>query len=182
MPSEQHNFLAVASLRWLRQRVTGRGLRGGFEVPLADGYVPDAVAICSFQWRFAERYCWEATTVSGAVRDPELLCVFEAKASRADFKATFGDGPRHENRKQPIGNLHWCVTDPGVALDGEVPEFWGILKRRGSGLTEVRQPAYCPAAVSLDHAAYQVLWYAKGDHQKFTRPVYAGIEWPEATP
>jgi len=178
MPSEQHNLLVEKGLRWLQNRATGRGLRGGFEVPVADGYVADAVGLCAFQHRFAEMYVREGIKQSGmsSLLVPEVACVFEAKATRADFLATFGGGERHKNRKQPVGSLHWVVCTRKIAEPGELPPFWGMLSTRGNGLTEVRRPTFCELADGeLERIAYQVLWYAKNSHEPFAGAVYD--EW-----
>lgn len=179
MPSERHNRLAEAGLVWLRNKLTGRGLRGGFEVPVADGYVADAVGLGTFQWRYAATYIGEdklPQEIEG-VLVPEVACIFEAKATRSDFLATFGNGDRHENRKYPIGDLHWAVCTRKIAEPGELPDFWGLLVTRGGGLQELKPPIYYPVSQStLDHIAYQVLWYAKNSHEPFARGVYDTLE------
>lgn len=176
MPGELHNTLAVMALRWLNAKVTGRGLRGGFEVSVADGYVADAVGLCTFQLRFAEQYVGKKQldgVDAWTVRVPEIVAIFESKASRQDFLATFGSGDRHANRLTPVGNLHWCVCARGIAKPEELPEGWGMLQVRGSGLTELRPPNfYHQSQATLHKLAYRVLWYAKNNHQRFARAVY----------
>lgn len=132
---------------------TLRGWRYGFEIPLGRGYIPDAVVLCGFQGRFAERYAPEC---------PEHICIFEAKASRADFLGTFGPGPKHANRHESIGTLHWCVTPRGLVAPEEVPAFWGLLEISGNGLRETKQPVYCTQKDARVHeAAYALLWYGQ---------------------
>ena len=171
MPSELHNTLAEMAFKWLANKATGRGVRGGFEVPLADGYVADAVALCTFQWRHATKYIGKdhihQTRMTWEV--PECVCVFESKASRADFLSTFGPSDKHANRAEPVGHFHWCVCARGIAEPEELPEFWGMLSPRGIGLGELRQPRYCgvdPKELPDDviqAAAYSILWYAKNN-------------------
>jgi len=160
VPSERHNRLAEAGLVWLRNKLTGRGLRGGFEVPVADGYVADAVGLGTFQWRYAATYIGE-----------------DKLPQEIEGLATFGNGDRHENRKYPIGDLHWAVCTRKIAEPGELPDFWGLLVTRGGGLQELKPPIYYPVSQStLDHIAYQVLWYAKNSHEPFARGVYDTLE------
>jgi len=176
MPSELHNTLAVMALRWLNAKVTGRGLRGGFEIPVADGYVADAVGLCTFQHRYATKYI--AAELLERVDEftmivPEVVGIFEAKASRADFLATFGDGDRHRNRLTPVGHFHWVVCARDIAEPGELPEGWGMLEVRGRGLTELRPPNfYHQSQATLHRLAYQVLWFAKNNHQRLASAVY----------
>lgn len=168
MPSEKHNRLAELGLHWIRSKVTGRGLRGGFEVPLADGYTVDAVGLCSFQHRFVKRYLPPEATIRVnryVLQVPELICVFEAKATRADFLSTFGGSDRHANRKDPVGHLHWCVAARGICQPKELPDFWGLLVPQGGGLREIQQPTYrADGCCSVESAAWAVLWYAKKTH------------------
>lgn len=181
MPSELHNWLAERSLRWLRQRVTARGLRGGFEVPIADTYIADAVALCCFKDRFARKYIGRDNfrEVAGVYIIPELACVFEAKATRSDFLATFVGTARHANRRCPVGSLHWAVCGRNVCEAEELPDIWGLLQVRGAGLTEQRQPRYCPQSpATLNRTAYQILWYAKNTAAQTpgTNALYESLE------
>lgn len=176
MPGEKHNQLARMGLRFLRAKTTGQGMRGGFDVPLATGYIADAAVLCSLQIRYADRYIGKQNFERISDYEtviPEVLCVFEAKATRADFLSTFGDGPKHENRKTPIGNLHWCVAGRGVARAEEMPGFWGLLEVRGLGLRCLRAPVYQPMEEAAQNAAaYQILWYAKPNHELHRRNLY----------
>lgn len=177
MPSERHNLLSDMSLKWLVNRATGRGIRAGFEIALESDYIADVAALCTMQWRFAEQYSViEKIKSRCEVIVPELLCVFEAKATRSDFLSTFGEGKKHENRKTPIDNLHWCVCSRNVASadDDNLPEFWGLLVPRGTGLSEIRRPTYCE--MNWDkvlEAAYNILWYAKNNHGRYADSVYS---------
>jgi len=183
MPSELHNELAKMSLRWLRGKVTGRGIRGGFEVPLMSDYIADAAALCCFQHRFAKQFIGEENfeQIDRYVTIvPEILCVFEAKATRSDFLKTFGD--INGNRHTPVGNLHWCVTsrDKKVAdpSDLSFPSFWGLLSVQGRGLRQLRKPTFQnqPAA-TIDRAAHQILWYAKNNQNQYTELTYRNLEY-----
>lgn len=183
MPSELHNMLAKLALRWLHNKVTGRGLRGGFEVPMAVGYVVDAAAICCLQQRFAETYIGEEyfeRPNAFTLVVPEVVFVFEAKATRSDFLSTFGNGPRHENRKSvtdAVAHFHYCVCPHKVAKPEELPPFWGLLQTRGAGLGVIRRAEFCDVGRSVvTEAAYNILWYAKYNHSRFARSIYDELE------
>lgn len=167
MPSLEHERLVARALPWLRRRVTLRGLRGGPSIPLAQGYVADVVALCWFQNRFELDYTGLPRRESRVT--PEAACIFEAKATRSDFLSTFGPGPKHANRHAPVGTLHWIVAEPHVVrLLEELPDFWGLLERRGCGLREIRRPTWCPQPdAAIDAIAHQVLWYR--DPEKIER-------------
>ena len=157
MPSEAHNKLAEMAIRWIRNRSCS--MRGALEVRMGDGYVADAVAVGGLQWRFYTRYCshWgmqpDSYYPGGPVRSGEsedgrvpcsFIHVFEAKATRGDFLSTFGNNAKdtHANRMQPVGTTHWVVVQSGVCTPDEVPSFWGLLVRRGNGLSEMKKPGY----------------------------------------
>jgi len=180
MPSEKHNTLSRMAIAWINNKVTGRGIRGGFEVSVAEGYVADAVVLCSFQQRYAERFIGKENferLSDFTYLIPEVLCVFEAKATRADFQGTFGGGERQANRHEPVGSLHWCVTPRKLVLPEELPDFWGLLQTRGLGLEVVRRPVYYKVNDRvLEKAAYQILWYAKEGHKRYGRCLYKDIE------
>jgi len=158
MPSELHVALQNKALAWLANKVTGRGLRGGLEIPIAPGYIVDALAVCDFQYQFEQRYYSELAA------PPPSVCVFEAKATLADFQSTFGEhAGSHQNRHVPVGTLHWIVVPRSAnwrnSFDNR-PKFWGILQERGSGLTEL----YRPLAMPISDAEYysicaSILWY-----------------------
>jgi hypothetical protein len=152
----QHDRLSGRALEWLRAyRATNTGIRGATEVQLAPGYVADAAALASFQWRFNH-----ALGCDGPNDWPMHLCVFEVKTSRSDFLATFGPSERHENRKTPVACLHWCVAYEGICEPEELPDFWGLLRvgPRG-GLKEVKAPKYKPQGTTvLNQAAMDILW------------------------
>lgn len=180
MPGKLHNILSEMALRWLNCKVTGRGLRGGYEVPIVAGYVADAVGLCAFQSRFCDLYIGDKNYKRinpYCVIRPEVACIFEAKATRSDFLSTFGKSNQDPNRATPVGNLHWCVCGRGIAKPEELPDFWGLLSVRGTGLTEHKRPLFMPTSEATIHQiAYQVLWYAKSGHEKFVKAVYGSLE------
>lgn len=174
-PSAEHNQLAVLSLNWLANKTTLKGLRGTTEVCLDQKYVADAVALCSLQNRFYQRYCEHSRLkpiVGHGVYDKGKVvykwegdvgnyfaCIFEVKISRADFLKTFGNGEKHANRHEPVGSLHWCVTPKGVIRPEELPDFWGLLEPYGSGLTEKKKPIINVLDESvLFLFAHQLIW------------------------
>jgi hypothetical protein len=155
----EHDELKVMALTWLRNKVTGKGLRGTTEVQLADGYVADAVALCSLQNRFFQQYTACGCPVADRFDVNYFACIFEAKASRGDFLSTFNNSNKHQNRHKPVGNLHWCVTPSGLVKADELPEFWGLLESRGSGLREIKQPKLnVIAEPAFDAIAHKLLW------------------------
>ena len=163
MPSKEHNRLADMAIKWVRNR--SGSMRGALEVRLGDQYVADAVVIGAMQHRYYMSYCnhWGRDPVrlypgqnvslddqhQQAIDDGCVPCsfthIFEAKATRSDYLSTFGKNAKntHANRMIPAGTTHWIVTDPGVCEKDEVPEFWGLLVRRGNGLREIKKPAWC---------------------------------------
>ena len=150
-PGEKHLDLQKRAFAWLRSRVTGSGFRGAYEVWLAELYVADAVALGNFQDRYNRGY-WNNHHKGPRFnhghheRHYESVCVFEAKATRADFLSTFGKvWGNHENRFQPIGTHHWVVLAKDIAKPEEIKRlsFWGALVESGNGLREVRPPYWC---------------------------------------
>jgi hypothetical protein len=117
----------------------------------------------SFQYRFAEAYDM-LSQHSGrplARLNDEAVCIFECKASRADFLATFGLNPKnHINRHEKQGTLHWVVAAQGVVRDSDDLGFWGLLVQSGRGLREVRIPQrdYLTRD-QINAVAYELLWY-----------------------
>ncbi len=88
-----------------------------------------------------------------------FACIFEAKATRSDFLSTFGSSDKHSNRQEPVGSLHWCVVARGVGTAEELPDFWGLLEERGSGLTEKRRPTIIiRSEPEMDEIAHALLW------------------------
>ncbi len=171
--SKLHVELAERSLRWLRARATKSGVVGATEVGIARGYVADAVALASLQWRFLNHYMSESGftrpdmhTGFGGWRDEagaevltEFAWVFEAKATRPDFLATFGGrGKKHVNRHTPIGSLHWCVVPKNLGDVRELPAFWGLLEMCGQGLRVVRIARVFNVSQGLIHRfGYEIL-------------------------
>lgn len=155
---EKHKELAVLGLTWLGNKVTRKGMRGTTEVALAQGYVADAVAMCSLQRRFLKDYLWNSILPDGEIQN-YFACVFEAKANRSDFCKTFRTSIIH-SRIDPIGSLHWCITPKRIVNHYELPSFWGLLEESGSGLREVKKPQIkIISGEQLDKIAHQLLWH-----------------------
>ena len=177
MSSTQHKALTARCPAWLCGRTTGRGMRSGYEVPLANGYVADWVGLCGMQSRFRRRYVPEnmverqrwsesAPPQSGIEILPEFACVFETKVSMADFLSTFAVNTiEKRGRGAPIGSLHWVVIPK--SLQGRIPiqelaPHWGVLVVAGGGLHEVRIPVFHRMGLESTHRiAYHILWYGK---------------------
>jgi hypothetical protein len=160
MPSRCHNLLAHQALAWIGNRATGRGQRGGFEIVIAPSYIADVVSLGFLQHRHSKRYGIIEKVNGGLEFIPEVVCVFECKASRSDFLSTFNNTAKHQNRLAPIGSLHWCVTKKDVCKPKELPEFWGLLVQRGNGLLEIKPPIYNKTSYKVRlKIAYELLWY-----------------------
>jgi hypothetical protein len=131
-------------------------MRAATEVALGQGYVSDAVAICSLQGRFYANYC-----NGSASRTNYFACIFEAKVTRSDFLTTFGSQKSNRtNRHEPIGSLHWCVTPSKLVERQEVPYWWGLLEQcGGGGLREIKRPKLNTlAAADFDRIAHRLIW------------------------
>lgn len=135
-PSNRHKELARRCFPWVASRATKRGIRGAYEVPLTLQWVTDVAILASFQHQYFASY------TGGVEVFGYWLMIFEVKVARSDFASTFkATGTRHAiNRQTGFGNLHWVVTESGLVKPDEVPEQWGILECRGSGLCETRRP------------------------------------------
>lgn len=166
-PSDLHIDLQHRPFAWLRSRITRRGFRGGVEIPIAKGYIADAVATADFQSRFDREYTNQAL---GQMPTPHMM-VFEAKVSVSDLRKSFKGTNGHANRLTPIGSLHWVVIptfakgERGLWLSAleTAPEFWGILQARGHGLSEIRPPEHCALSVDSYRAlCVDVLWFGVG--------------------
>ena len=156
-PSEKHIELALMGLTWLQNKVTRKGMRGATEVALDQGYVADAVAMCSLQRRFLRVYLDHSILPDGEVLN-YFACVFEAKATRTDFCKTFITSINHK-RLDPIGSLHWCITPKRIVNHYELPSFWGLLEECGSGLREVKKPQIkILSSEQFDKIAHRLLW------------------------
>ncbi len=163
-PSTEHKRLTSLVFPWLCRRATGRGVRGAPEVQLETGYVADAVALCSFQHRYDQQLTNPAfrETVDGFQVQVEHACIFEVKVSRADFLSTFNNSPKHANRKQSAGSLHWLVAPKGIARPGELPDFWGVLETTWPNpryLYLKKWPIHCRLSeATLDRIGRLILW------------------------
>lgn len=162
MRSIEHDTLGQMGLTWLAARCGS--FRGATEVQVAPAYVADGACLSVMYHSEFRTRCsgWgmEPKTIryelseavpngpcvpreSGDIAD-YFASVFEAKATRADFLSTFGGRDNdHTNRAVPVANLHWVVIEKGVCVPSEVPAFWGLLQRRGRGLSEMKRPTYC---------------------------------------
>lgn len=136
--SDAHRELVERSYLWLANRAY-RDVRATSEFCPPNGYSADLVALMQFRGeKFNQRY----------IPDPVLynsMCVlvFEAKASRPDLRAKFGE-KANVRTDMPMGHLHWIVATDGLMDKAEAPKFWGLLERRGSILRELKKPTYCP--------------------------------------
>ena len=157
MAGTLHDKLARKSLVWLHNRATAKGIAGATEVWLADRYVADAVALCSLQRQFFEKYVQPEARADVLKQRSEanyFACVFEVKVSKQDFNKTFG---AETNRLTPVGSLHWVVAPRFMVK--KVPAFWGLLEARYRGLTEVIKPKFQPLTQrQLDRIAHCLIW------------------------
>lgn len=151
-----HQSLSLAPIYWANSRSTGKGTRYATEFHVFHDYIVDTAVIMSFGWRFAKHYGIPEKTENGyLVRD--VVCLFEAKQSIADFKKDFGGGGyKGEN---PKGDLNWVVTPKGLVGALEIPEKWGLLQLVGGGLREIKKPITQRLPESeLNRIGYEMLW------------------------
>ena len=142
--STEHDELSARCLTWLENKATGKGIRGQTEIALQPWFIADAVALCSFQYRFFKHYCDHsnlkmATNLDHRGAYNDFVCVFESKVSRQDFNNTFKSG-KNTSREQHQGNLSWVVTTKGLVDPAELPDYWGLLEKSGQGLKEIKSP------------------------------------------
>ncbi len=160
----EHKDLAIRAVPWIRSRSTARGIRCGHEVPIAASYVADTVVLCGMQNQFRKRYAPDSVLEwhGASLILPEFACIFEAKATRSDFLATFGNP--ESNRFDYLGSLHWVVVPHlNICADTDI-EHWGVLVKSGGGLREVVQPRFWrKQIVDISHIAYHLLWYGKDE-------------------
>lgn len=181
MRSIEHDTLGEMALTWLAARCGS--FRGACEVQVGPGYVADAACLAVMYHSEFERRCREwglATDVivydcgdlgklpgggEGLIPD-YFSCVFESKATRADFLSTFGGrNNKHTNRREPAAHLHWIVVEKNVCDPAEVPGHWGLLQRRGRGLSELKPAQYMPRTeMQALHLANRLLW--KPDYKR----------------
>ncbi len=169
--SELHCELAHRALVWLEGRATGRGIRGCEEICLKAGYVADSVAISGLTHSNEKLFLGseyrrkDGNNASGIADD--YVFIFESKVSRADFFNTFKRGNHLGDRMLPVGNFHFVVTPKNMIKAEEVPEFWGLLEQRGTGLGIVKMPTFKEISEQqLHEVAYDIL---RGSHfGKFT--------------
>jgi hypothetical protein len=182
--TQLHAELAAMSIRWFAARSTGRGIVAASEVTIAPQYVCDALAIGGFQHRFLVKYLRHSGLVAkhyvgdldigrkivGDVYN-DFVCLFEAKASRGDFRSTFiADNGKHQNRHSPIASLHWVVVPKGLIDITDVPEFWGILEASGSGLRETKMPYINVLPESEVHRfGYEILMRNKNENRNWLK-------------
>ena len=175
--SDEHDLQSLKGITWLGVRCTPKGIRAATEVSLANGYVTDAFALCSFQGRFFEAYCrsWSADQ---HVLVNYFACVLESKASRNDLLSTFNNSEKHANRKEPIGHLHWVIANSKDVSESDLPDFWGILVKSGPGLKQVKPPIYCPQETDhIDRLAHRLLWKdTNSAWKKLTKTLIANWE------
>lgn len=173
--SIKHDTLGQMGLTWLKCRCGS--FRGAPEIRISNGFVVDAACLCvMYHGEFARRcsewglapktFTYSVSESNWMSRDekgdiPDYFgCVFEAKATRADFLSTFGGRDNsHGNRMNPVANLHWIVAEPEVCKPEEVPAHWGLLIRRGRGLSEKKPPKYIRMEeVDLLRMSDRILW------------------------
>lgn len=165
--SEIHAALVQMALRWAASRTTQRGARYAEELTLGPGYVADLVSLQAFSPPARKEFTPNPNVID------ELALIFEAKASRSDFLATFGESDRHANRLDPVGHFHFVVSCKGVCEPADVPKPWGLLVQRGSGLSVYKRPEFTPeaGASNIGMIAHRMLW--KHDQGHYRRHGFA---------
>jgi len=198
MEQYTHDELSVKASAFINARATKTGLRVGYEISVAPGYVADVV--CLGNWGMAQ--CEEWGIIGPTVQVPHpnpaykgqtmgtrewfpelpsLVFIAEAKATRSDFLSTFNNSDHHANRKHPIGSMHWVVANEGVVLnpEEELPSFWGLLIPRGRGLVEVKRPLWKEEADAIDvmyQVGYEMLWQREWKGRMYDRLMVMSAE------
>jgi len=152
--TDLHRELQLATLTWLSSRTTRRGCASSIEIPFWD-YIVDAGGLCRLQNRFWNSYNQKQEQPN------DLLCIFEVKVSRNDYKRTFvKDGVPFSPAR--IASLEWIVTPSDIVMAIDIPFGWGWLIKRGNGLSEIIKPRYYSVAeANINKFAYAVLWSQK---------------------
>lgn len=172
--STLHEWLSKSSSNFLRNMATQKGLVWRQEHTMHNGMRPDAIGICSLQYRFEKELRKYKDNPQGYFNDAregyisgDYLFIFESKVTYADFKNTFnGDG---EYKESPYANFHYLIIPNGFndAYDlSNLPDYWGILHPDPRALKVIRNPTY----VDIDRmffleAAYTML--SKWNPDKF---------------
>lgn len=63
---------------------------------------------------------------------------YEVKCSRSDFLAELKD-PTKAAAFEPYMNRFWLVVANDAIVKGDLPDTWGLMVKKGNGLTIVRQ-------------------------------------------
>ena len=128
--SKLHRELQHRAIRWLANR-TRCSCYASVEVPYK-GVSCDALAVTRPNERFkhaVSEYKWTDT----------MIVLFEAKATQADFMATFGPHAGSILKRNPPGNYRFLVKPRKVKMTvGLLPDDWGVLEASGRGLRIVR--------------------------------------------
>jgi len=153
------------------------------------GYIADLVAVVGMHNQYHTRYARHSglekkyAKLRNPYREYEehgdidrwYVCVFEAKATRADFLNTFNGKktPHSEARLTPVGTAHWVVAEKGVCRPEELPDFWGLLVPYGAGLSEKKLPKLNVLSDSSLHTiAFDMMWL----QMNFRRSFYDQIQ------
>lgn len=152
--SKLHKELSIRAVSWMNSRMTKSGMRWATEFQLESGWVADCAILAYPQMRFFDQIKPKPEPTDN------LLYIFEAKASRMDFKKCFD---KNGLKNRMIGNLHYIVTPKDLIKSEELPEGWGWLMQSGNGLREMVRPNYHLITDYFKyHMGYRMLWTAYG--------------------
>lgn len=73
--------------------------------------------------------------------DNHFMFAFETKVTIEDFNNTFLYDNHSPSKKEPFANFHFLVVPESFNFNA-LPDFYGVLKRHGKGLSIRRMPKY----------------------------------------
>lgn len=160
--SALHRELQHRAIRWLANR-TRCSCYASVEVPYK-GFQCDALAVTRPNERFRK-------AVSGGTWWHTMVVLFEAKATQADFMASFGPHTKSSLKHGSPGNYRFLVKPRKVKMSvGLLPDNWGVLEASGRGLRIVKQATYSKLEDAEAHidALFAILHYGSwGKRQLF---------------
>jgi len=71
-----------------------------------------------------------------------FMFIFEVKVSQNDLDNTFKRDNHRTSKLSPLGNFNLLVISEPFNLD-YVPDFYGVLRKRGNGLSINKLPKFC---------------------------------------
>jgi hypothetical protein len=149
-----HQALSEKSLSWAANKCTKAGNRGSIEVPIPGYGIADSLISQAIQYKYREHY---QIPQGHDYANEKHIFVFESKVSYSDFMTIF---PKLKQGVIP-GNFNYIVCPVDLIKPDQLPDGWGMLQPKGSGMTEIIKPKYfeIPLIQRLEIES-NILWYA----------------------